>query len=215
MIEMVRVHFIGKLESVHRDLISMGELTLKGIAHSLDCLLRTEGATYERATELESNVDDWSRTILDQALEILVLQSPVAGDARLITGVLESVIDLEQIADYTYEISDLAFQTDRCPTNQLLSQIVAAGEKVRDMLANALDSWRRLDRALGLSVRTTEASTRNDCRALTERLYQLISARADAQIYVNLILICKHFERMARLIVYVAEQAVSAAPAER
>ena len=212
---MVRVHFVGKLESVHHDLIHMGELTLESIAHSLDCLLRTEGATYERATELESNVDDWSRTIRDQAVEILVLQSPVAGDARLITGVLESVIDLEQIADYTHEISDLAFQTDRCPTSQLLSQVVGTGERVGDMLANALDSWRRLDRALGLSVQTAEASIRDYCRAVTERLYELISARADAQIYVNLILICKHFERMARLIVNIAEQAVSAAPAER
>lgn len=212
---MTRAHFVSKLESVHQNMLSMGELTLKSISHSLALLKRAEGAAYEEATELESKIDDWSRTVHDQALEILVLQSPVAGDARLITGILESVVDLEQIADYAYEISDLAVQIDRRPTTQLLSQVVALGEKTREMLASALDSWKQRDRALGLSVRAGEASIRNDCRALTERLYQLTSAPADAQIYVNLILVCKHFERMARHIVYVSDQAASGAPPER
>ena len=209
---MTRAHFVTELDLVHQNLISMGELTLKSVAHCLDCLGKTEGATYEQATELESKIDDMSRTVHDQALAILVLQSPVARDARLITGILGSVVDLEQIADYAYEISDLAFQTNRRPTAQVLSQVASIGKKVNEMLGSALDSWKHLDRALGLSVRTAEESIRNDCRVLTEKLYQLSSAPADAQVYVNLILICKHFERMARHIFYVADNATSAAP---
>jgi phosphate uptake regulator len=127
----------------------------------------------------------------------------------------EAASDLEQIADYAYEISDLGCQTDRRANSQLISQIVTVGENVRAMLANALDGWRNLEQASGLSPRTTEAGIRNDSRALAEKLYPLTSAPADAQIYVNLILICKHFERMARLSASVAEQAALAAPAER
>ncbi len=212
---MIRSHFIGELESTHHNMISIGELTLQSVAHSLNCLMRTEGATYEQATELESKIDDWNRSVHDQALAILILQSPVAGDARLITGILESVVDLEQIGDYAYEVSDLAVHMDRRPTTQLLSQVVATGEKVREMLETALDSWKHLDRALGLSVQPREALLRSDCHMLMEKLYQLTAAPADAKIHVNLILICKHFERMARHIVSVAEQAASAAPAER
>ena len=212
---MIRARFAEELELVQQNMISMGELTLRTIDDALNCLTRTEGASFEKATELESKIDEWDRLIHDQALKILNLQSTVAGDARLVTGILESVVDLEQIADYAYEISDLAFQTDRRPTTQLLSQVVGAGKKVMEMLASALESWRHLDRASGLSLRSTEASIRTDSRTLTERLYQLTSAPADAQIYVNLILICKHFERMARLSASVCEQAALAAPAGR
>ena len=211
----MRAHFVEELQAVHQNMISMGELTLKSVAHAINCLTKAEGATYEQATELESKIDESSRSVHDQALKILILQSPVAGDARLITGILEGVVDLEQIGDYAYEVSDLAVHTGRRPTTQLLSQVVATGEKISEMLASALESWRHLDRALGLAVRPQEASIRSECYTLTEKLYQLTSAPTDAPIYVNLILICKHFQRMARHIVSVAEQAASAAPAGR
>jgi phosphate transport system protein len=195
-------------------MLSMGELTLASIAHSLDCLLKKEGANFEGATELESKIDDWNRLVHDQALKILVLQSPVAGDARLVTGILESIIDLEQIGDYAYEVSGLALGVSRRPTAQLLSQVVNVGERIRDMLMVALDGY-HLDRAEGPSIRSKETLIHNDCHMLSEKLYQLTAVSGDTQIYVNLILILKHFERMARHIVSVAEQAASAAPAGR
>jgi phosphate transport system protein len=108
--------------------------------------MKTEGATYEQATELESQIDDSNRSIHDQCLTILTLQSPVAGDARLVTGILECIVDLEQIADYAYEVSELAVRTGRRPISQLFTQVVTVGEKVCEMLTIALDSWRHLDR---------------------------------------------------------------------
>jgi phosphate uptake regulator len=57
----MRSHFVGELESVRQNMLSMGELTLESISHSLKCLTRTEGVTYEQVTELESRIDDWNR----------------------------------------------------------------------------------------------------------------------------------------------------------
>jgi phosphate transport system protein len=211
----MRSYLLGELESLRWNMLSMGELTLESIAHSLRCLMKTEGATYERATELESRIDDWNRSVHDQSLTILTLQSPVAADARLVSGILESIVDLEQIGDYAYEIAELAVRTGRRPISQLFTQVVGLGEGVREMLRSALDSWRHLDRAQGLSVRPREAFIRSDCQILIEKLYQLVTSARDGQIYVSLILICKHLGRMARHIVNVAEQAAAAAPADR
>jgi phosphate uptake regulator len=74
----MRSHFFAELESVRQNMLSMGELTLESVAHSLKCLMKTEGATYEQATEIESRIDDSNRSIHDQSLTILTLQSPVA-----------------------------------------------------------------------------------------------------------------------------------------
>jgi phosphate transport system protein len=87
-----------------------------------------------------------------------------------VTGILESIVDLEQIGDYAYEVSELAVRIVRRPISQLFTQVAALGETVREMLTVALDSWRHLDRAQGLLVRPKEALLRSDCQILTEKL---------------------------------------------
>ena len=142
----MRSHFAEELESVRRNILLMGDLTLESVSYALKCLVKTEGTTYEEASEIEFRIDDLNRTIHNECLSILTLQAPVARDARLVIGILEGIVDLEQIGDYAFEASDLALNSPRCPVTQVTSQIVAFGEGVRDILAMALDTWRNLDR---------------------------------------------------------------------
>jgi phosphate transport system protein len=211
----MRSHFAEELESVRRNMLLMGDLTLESVSYALKCVVKTEGATYEEASELEFRIDDLNRSIHNECLNILTLQAPVARDARLVIGILEGIVDLEQIGDYAFEASDLALNSARCPVTQVTSQVVAFGEGVRDMLAIALDTWKNLDRAQGLALRSRQASVRTDCQNLTDKLNQLVTSPGGGQVYISLILICKHFERMAHHAVSVAEQAAAAAPAER
>lgn len=87
-----------------------------------------------------------------------------------------------------------------------------AGSKVQDTLTQALDSWRRLDRSLGLSLRSKQAVLKNDCEHLIEKLTTLSSASRDSSPYVALILICKDLERIALHSVNIAGQAAFTVP---
>jgi phosphate uptake regulator len=64
-------------------------------------------------------------------------------------------------------------------------------------------------------VRPEESAIRSECGALYEKLSQLTSVPGDATVYVDLMVISRHMERILRHAVCVADQAASTAPAER
>jgi phosphate uptake regulator len=98
------------------------------------------------------------------------------------------------------------------PPSQILGQISEVGAKIREALALTIESWRFGDRAQAFSVRPMEAPIRSGCGALYEKLSQLTSAPGDATTYVDLMLICRHLERILRHAVCAADQTADAAP---
>jgi len=90
-----------------------------------------------------------------------------------------------------------------------MSEVAA---KIRASLTTAVESWRKGDRDLALSVRPQQAAIRAECGALYEKLSRLVSGPGDGALYVDLMLICRHLERILRHAVCVADQAADAAP---
>jgi phosphate uptake regulator len=86
------------------------------------------------------------------------------------------------------------------------------GAKIRASLTTAIESWRNGDRDQALSVRPQEGAIRAECATLYEKLSQLVSAPGEGRSYVDLMVICRHLERILRHAVCVADQSVDAAP---
>ncbi len=210
---MMRTRYAGELESVRHNLISMGETTVALLAEALRAVVDPSPGCAARASELEAQTDHQHRLIHDQCLNLITLQAPVARDARLVTGALDAIVDLELIGDYAYEMVGLVSAKQGRPPSQILTQISEIGAKIREVLTAAIDSWRNEGRGLALSARPREAAIRAECHALADKVYLLTSAPGDVTAYVNLLLICRHLERIMRHAVCVAEQAAEAAPA--
>jgi phosphate transport system protein len=211
-ISMLRAHYIQELESLRQSLVQMGETTLSLLAEALSVVADPKPGLSARASELEAQTDHQHRVIHDRCLNLITLQAPVARDARLVTGVLDAIVDLELIGDYAYEIVTLSSEMHGRPPSQVLGQMSAVGGKIQESLAAAIDSWRTLDRDRALSVRPQVAPIRAECGALYDKLSQLTSAPGDTSGYVDLMLICRHLERISRHAACVADQAAEAAP---
>jgi phosphate transport system protein len=207
---MMRARYAGELESVRQNLIAMGETTIALLAEALRAVVDPNPGCAARASELEAQTDHQHRLIHDQCLSVITLQAPVARDARLITGALDAIVDLELIGDYAYEMVGLVPAKQGRLPSQILSQISEIGAKIREVLSAAIDSWRNEDRGLALSARPREAAIRGECQALADKVSLLTSAPGDVTAYVNLLLICRHLERITRHAVCVAEQAAEA-----
>ena len=209
---MVRTHYLSELEAVRKNLVQMGETTLLLLAEALHVVGDSSRGASERARELEAQTDDQHRAIHDQCVNLITLQAPVARDARLVTGILDAIVDLELIGDYAYEMVSMSTAIVRKPPTQILGQLEDAGGKIRDVLSTAIDSWRNADRALALSVRPNEGPIRAECENLYEKVSQLVATPGEGTSYVDLMLICKHMERILRHAVCVADQAAESAP---
>jgi len=208
---MLRTHYIQELESVQGNLVQMGETALSLFAEALRALVDPVPGPSARARELEALTDDQQRLIHDQCLRLITLQAPVARDARLVTGILDAIVDLELIGDYAYEIATLSSQMGGRPPSQVLGQMSAVGGKIQECLKEAIESWRNLDRARALAVRPQEAPIRAECGALYQKLAQLTSGPGDATVYVNLMQVCRHLDRISRHAAGVADLAADAA----
>ena len=208
----MRTHFVDELESVRKNFVQMGETTIALFAEALQAAVAPNPERSARASELEAQTDHQHRMIHDQCLNLITLQAPVAGDARLLTGILDAIVDLELIGDYAYEIVTLSSSIERRPPSQILVQIADVGGKVRQILFTAIESWRKQDRNEALSVRPYQPTIRAECESLYQKLSQLVTTPGEGTAYVDLMLVCKHLERILRHAVCVAEQAADAAP---
>jgi phosphate transport system protein len=212
---MLRAHYVEELESLRQDLVQMGETTLSLLAEALSAVANPNPGPAARASELEARTDHQQRLIHDRCLNLITLQAPVARDARLVTGVLDAIVDLELIGDYAYEIATLSSGMRGRPPSQVVGQMSAVGGKIQESLSAAIESWRTLDRAQALSVRPQVGPIRAECGALYDKLAQLTSAPGDTTTYVDLMLVCRHLERILRHAACVADQAAEAAPLEQ
>jgi phosphate transport system protein len=206
------MHYRDELELVRQHLIQMGETAISVYTEALRGIGKCDREAAERIQELETQTDHQNRMIHEECLSLITLQSPVARDARLVTAILDAIVDLELIADYANEIASLCLEMTRRPMSQVLAQIAETGAKIGEMLAAAIESWRKEDRELGLSVRPQEAVVRAELVNLYDKLPKLMATPGDGALYVTLLLIARHLERIMRHSVSVAEQAAAAAP---
>ena len=209
---MLRKHFEEELEAVRQNLIEMGENTIALLGEADRAIAGANGDTAEHASELEAQTDHQHRLIHDQCLSLITLQAPVARDARLVTSILDAIVDLELIGDYAYEIVTLSNATSGRPPSQAVSQLSEAGGKIKNLLSASIDAWRSESSATAaLSLKPQADAIRRECELLYERFSKLVPGPGDATIYVNLLLVCKHLERILRHAVCVGDQAAEAA----
>lgn len=211
----MRTHFVNELESVRRELIEMGETTMSLLDEVVRAVLNCDPEAAERASEIESQTDHQHRMIHDHCLNLIARQAPVARDARLLTGILDAIVDLELIGDYAYEIVTLKPPPNNRPPSQVSSQLAELGTKVRELLSMAIDLWRGTDAAGVASLRSRETAIRAECHTMDDKLARLVAGPGDGRVYLNLLFVGKHLERILRHIVCVADQAAAAAPVTR
>lgn len=208
---MAREHYIAELERTRTEFLQMGQLAQQALQAALQALGDSDSAAAGRAHVLEAETDNLYRTIFESCLRLVTLQAPVAGDARLITGMLGAIVDLELIGDYADDVGELATEMTRKPASGVLSEFASVGGKVQEMLNSAIERWRTLDRNEDLAIRPMQGLVKRACQDLLAKLTQLSAGSPDQPLLAGLILACKYLERISSHSVSIAEQAAFAA----
>jgi phosphate uptake regulator len=125
-----RMHFLMELESIRQNLIQTGEMTMSFFDEALRAVWKASLFQPEKASELKVRIGCQCRLIHEQCLNLIVLQAPVARDARFVTRVLDTVVDLDLIGDYFYEIVVLAASKPRTAPSQTLREISEIGQRL-------------------------------------------------------------------------------------
>ncbi|MBV9120684.1 MAG: phosphate transport system regulatory protein PhoU, partial [Chloroflexi bacterium] len=104
---MIRHTFIGQLQLLQDDLLTMGAAVEKQIEQSIEALKHRDVAAAEQTTLRDSEIDRMRYEIEEHCVELFATQNPMASDLRAVTAALIIANELERMGDYAEGICKL------------------------------------------------------------------------------------------------------------
>lgn len=193
-----RIAFDHELSALHADISRMGAQVQDAIERAVAALVDQDAIAAQDIMDKDDAIDDMEEAIDQRCLEIITRQQPVAKDLRDVASAMKLVTDLERIADHASDISERIIALSERKKVMVPHDLIVMGNQSRLMVQGALDAY-----ILG-SVQQAESVIAMDDKVdvLYERIKnELIRLMAvdtgSVAEMVDLLLICKYFERIA------------------
>ena len=196
---MVRIEFEKELATLHQEIIRMGAHVEQSINEAVQALTDLDSDRAQRVIDNDDVIDEMEREIDRKCVEIIARQQPVARDLRDLTSTLKLITDLERIADHASDISERILAINTLPGKMIIPHdIITIADVSRQMLRGALDAYvtRQEDRAsevIQMDDRVDELYAK-----LKKYLIRLMAVDSgNVEQLVELLMICKYFERIS------------------
>jgi phosphate transport system protein len=202
-----RRHFHEELEAIELDVLALGELAERALGDSVELLASRDQAAADRVIAGDDEIDDRYLDIERRWLELLALQTPVAGDLRLISAIMHVNLHLERIGDMAVNIAKIAMLTRELPGNQtILTHLREMADVVRPMIRTSLDAFVRRDLALAQSLPDMD----DPVDRLNRNMYREVAACAGdpdmLEWAIRMMVVSRQLERAGDHAVDIAEQ---------
>ncbi|HTY08259.1 MAG TPA: phosphate signaling complex protein PhoU, partial [Candidatus Edwardsbacteria bacterium] len=134
-------HFDIELQQLKENLLLMAARTEELITLSIKSLKARKKALASEVFELDKAIDKMEIEIEEQAIALIALHQPAAGDLRFLIGALKINNDLERIGDHGVNIAESAMRLADQPVLKPLIDIPQMAELATRMLKDSLDSF--------------------------------------------------------------------------
>jgi phosphate transport system protein len=135
-----------ELERFRQRLIDMGNLAEKMLRHAAEALVDPRQSDLSNAIAEEENRLDLMQLEIDkEAIRLLTVYSPVAGDLRMIMSISRITAELERIGDHTMNMTESLQLLVSRGEIQLLPAVLRMATVVSGMLHDALDAFAQND----------------------------------------------------------------------
>ena len=204
---MARMHFHEELEQLELDVLGMGELCERAVADAVDAIARHDDREAEGVVARDDEIDELYLSVENRTLQLMALQTPVAGDLRLLSVILHTNLHLERIGDQAVNVAKIHLSVRDLPTSAMIvSHIQEMGDVVRPMIRTAMEAFGRRD--LNLCLRLPEMDDPVD--RLNLGMYKEVAALADDAPLLNwglrMLLVARQLERVGDHSVDIGEQ---------
>jgi phosphate transport system protein len=201
--------FEQDLTDLHTEIVRMGALVETAIANAVTALETMDPELAAATMQADDAIDDMEKRIEHISLEIIALQQPMARDLRDVASALKLVTDLERIADHASDISEKIIVLCSMKRIVLPHPVVTMANLAKQMVRGSLDSYVGRD-----AVRAAEVARADDrvdelyMRIKSDLVHLMTVDPENIPSHVELLFICKYFERIADHATNVAEWVV-------
>ena len=203
----MRVEFRQRLDQLEASLQEQGELCLRALRGALGALETQDAELCDEVIVFDDEIDMRYHRIEKLVEETLALETPVAGDLRLVLAVLHSSIHLERIGDQSVTIAKLTKLTAELERrHDLVEGLREMGERCDEMVKVSLDAFadRDIERARSL-VDLDELVDRTN-RRVTEKVLEMASSPGLQEWGMRMIVVARCLERIGDNAVDIGEQ---------
>lgn len=116
---MTRINYNNDLQALYDAVEQMGLTIETSIDQTWKALQKLDVKTAQTIIDGDEAIDQMERNIEKACLELVLTQTPVAGDWRRIASIMRMISDLERIADHCSDISEYIIQLAAKPAVEL------------------------------------------------------------------------------------------------
>lgn len=201
-----RISFEEELKALHEEITKMLSMTEQAFDDAMTALKTQNVELARKVIAGDDKIDDQERSIEKLCLEIMVRQSPLAGDLRRITSIFKLITDLERIADHAEDICEIVVKIYNQRLIKPLVDLPIMADMARSMVSRAIRSFMQQDTELAKAVGKDDSAVDEMYYKIYNELVEMMKANpAIVEQAVALISIAKYFERIADHATNVAE----------
>lgn len=218
---MARKRYLEELNELRSDFLHMLKEARLVFLSSFESLKHQDQKRAKKLIESKSQFVKWEAVTEQKCFRLVSLQSPVAGDLRLILGILKSSTDIKRIANTAHRVAKIA------SNYKLESEAIKEISKMSSILTRMFDvtiySFENINGSnkTGLKQLQNILIKEDDnvdklFKAAVERyvimLKELDSEKPDSEIlakqFADLLILSRHMERLGDHINNIAEKVI-------
>lgn len=193
----MREYFDLELKALNDKLIEMGALVEGAIKNTITIITNGEYDKLETSRIIEEKINKMEREIQNYCLNLLLLQSPVAGDLRTVSAALKMITDLERIGDQAIDIAEMSIYLKDCENIYSMTHLSEMAERSSNMVTTAIDAFVKKDLKLANTVATMDDAIDDLFNKVKQEVIDIINANKELdQQAIDVLLIAKYFEKI-------------------
>ena len=149
---MPRADFEMNLTLVQEEIIQLSSMVEKAIYKSVDALKKRDVEASQQVIDEDDLIDLKQRALEERCIELIALESPIAGDLRILISAMMIANELERMGDYAEGIAKISVSMGNLPPLKPLIDIPRMAEKAVVMLRNSTQAFISRDVDLASNV---------------------------------------------------------------
>lgn len=173
-------HFMRDLGELADHMLQVSSLCEEAFRKSIDSILARDVESAREVVAGDAAIDDLEVLLEEEALKVLALHAPVAGDLRFIVSAIKINNDLERIADIAANIAKRTIDLENLPATTPPEHFDEMAQQTRTMVRETMQALihRDEDRARALMELDDKVDDLN--REILARIEERMSEEPEA-----------------------------------
>lgn len=202
----MRRTLLNSIEELKGDVLKMATLVVTNIQESLKAFIDNDVKLASLVVVKDEEVDRYEEEIAKKALKILWKEQPLAGDLRLVTGILKLITDLERIGDHAIDIAEITIKVANVNNKRLLPLTTKMSDIAQKMVLDSINALFIIDIEMAKRVIIEDDKVDQIFNLILETIVKDI--KDDSQnpnFLVYLLMVAKYIERIGDHAVNICE----------